>query len=113
MLAQRPTLRSIVGHAAQEVVSTGPKKVGESAPEFELSDLEGQSVSLQDFKGEHTLLLFWSPDCGFCQQLLPDLKQWEANRPKGAPRLLAVLVKGVAYLCAGRYDEDGPAASEG
>jgi thiol-disulfide isomerase/thioredoxin len=90
VLAQRPTLRSTVGHAAQEVVSTRPKKVGESAPEFELSDLEGQTVSLQDFKGEQTLLLFWSPDCGFCQQMLPDLKEWEANRPKGAPGLLAV-----------------------
>ena len=47
-------------------------------------------MSLQDFKGEQTLLLFWSPDCGSCQQMLPYLKEWEANRPKGAPRLLAV-----------------------
>lgn len=33
---------------------------------------------------------FWNPGCGFCQQLFPDLKQWEKNMPEGAPRLLFV-----------------------
>ena len=27
-------------------------------------------------------MLFWNPGCGFCQQMLPDLKQWEKNRPE-------------------------------
>ena len=35
-------------------------------------------------------MLFWNPGCGFCQQMLPDLKEWEANAPDGAPRLLVV-----------------------
>ena len=35
-------------------------------------------------------MLFWNPGCGFCQQMLPDLKQWEENRPEGAPKLLLV-----------------------
>jgi protein-disulfide isomerase len=34
--------------------------------------------------------LFWNPGCGFCQQMLTDLKAWETNPPKGAPRLLVV-----------------------
>ncbi len=36
------------------------------------------------------LVLFWDPGCGFCQRMLDDLKAWEANTPKEAPRLLVV-----------------------
>jgi thiol-disulfide isomerase/thioredoxin len=43
-----------------------------------------------DFKGSDTLLLFWSPSCGHCQDMLPDLKELEANPPKGAPKLIVV-----------------------
>ena len=69
----------------------GAQKVGEPAPEVRLADLKGDEVSLQeDFRGKETLVLFWNPGCGFCQQMLPDLKEWEANAPEGAPRLLVV-----------------------
>src|SRR5215203_5700488 len=40
--------------------------------------------------GSETLVLFWNPGCGFCQQMLPDLKEWEENPSEGAPRLLMV-----------------------
>jgi thiol-disulfide isomerase/thioredoxin len=75
---------------AQQAERTGPK-VGEPAPEVRLADLEGDEVSLQeDFRDEESLVLFWNPGCGFCQQMLPDLKQWEANSPEDAPKLLVV-----------------------
>jgi thiol-disulfide isomerase/thioredoxin len=66
-------------------------KVGEQAPEVKLDDLTGNQVSLkEDFKGEETLVLFWNPGCGFCQQMLPELKQWEENPPEAAPKLLVI-----------------------
>jgi hypothetical protein len=74
-------------HAAAPTVPT-TTKVGEPAPEVELPDLEGNTVELKDFRGEETLVLFWNPGCGFCQQMLADIKQWETNPPEGAPRLL-------------------------
>jgi thiol-disulfide isomerase/thioredoxin len=67
----------------------GPK-VGESAPPLKLPDLKGKKVNLAGFKGSETLVLFWNPGCGFCQQMLPDIKQWEATSPEGAPKLLVV-----------------------
>ena len=57
---------------------------------MKLPDLEGNTVELADFRGEETLVLFWNPGCGFCQQMLPDLKQWESVAPEGAPRLVVV-----------------------
>src|SRR5215213_8857325 len=79
------------GHAAaQQAERMGPK-VGEPAPAVRLADLKGAEVSLQeDFGGEETLVLFWNPRCGFCQQMLPDLKDWEANSPENPPKLLVV-----------------------
>lgn len=64
--------------------------IGKPAPAFELSDLQGTSVSLQDFQGQPTAVLFWNPGCGFCQRMLDDLKAWEADRSADAPRLLVV-----------------------
>ena len=71
-------------------------RVGEPAPDFSLPDLAGQTVSLADFRGDETLLLFWRPSCGFCQRMLPDLKAWEARSPTDAPRLLVVSTDSVA-----------------
>ncbi len=65
-------------------------KGGSLAPDFSLPDLSGKAISLSDFRGKPTLLLFWRPSCGFCQRMLPDLKAWEANPPTGAPKLLVV-----------------------
>jgi thiol-disulfide isomerase/thioredoxin len=52
--------------------------------------LTGQPIDLATFRDRPTLVLFWNPGCGFCQQMLPDLKAWEADPPLGAPQLLVV-----------------------
>ena len=36
------------------------------------------------------MVLFWNTGCGFCQQMLPDLKEWEAGAPEDASRLVVV-----------------------
>ena len=76
-------------HAAAPTVPSA-KKIGEPAPEVKLPDLAGNTVELEDFRGEETLVLFWSPRCGFCQEILPQMKEWETASPEGAPRLLVV-----------------------
>ncbi len=80
------------GHAngrAAQAVPAGPK-AGEPAPEVKLLDLSGESLELADFRGRETLVLFWNPGCGFCQRMLGDLKEWEADPPEGSPELLVV-----------------------
>ncbi len=76
---------------AQAPAPQAPRaRTGDVAPAIELPDLEGKTVSLADFKGQKTLVLFWNPGCGFCRRMGEDLKQWEAKPPKGAPKLLVV-----------------------
>jgi thiol-disulfide isomerase/thioredoxin len=76
-------------HAAAPTMPAA-REIGEPAPEVKLADLEGRTVELKDFKGQETLVLFWNPGCGFCQQMLPQIKQWEQNRPEGAPTPLFI-----------------------
>jgi methylamine dehydrogenase accessory protein MauD len=81
--------------AAHTVGAPGPyvplgKKVGETAPPLKLPDLSGKSIELSDFRGSETLVLFWSPTCGFCNEILDDLRALEDNSPVGMPKLLVV-----------------------
>ena len=64
--------------------------VGDPVPALVLPDLDGGLVELAAPRAVPTLLLFWSPTCGFCQRMLPDLKALEAGHDAGAPRLLVV-----------------------
>jgi peroxiredoxin len=78
------------GHADQHVAAPAGLKIGEPAPPVRLRDLKNKKVNLASFRGEKTLVAFWNPGCGFCQQMLNDLKEWEQNPPEGAPKLLVV-----------------------
>ncbi len=64
--------------------------IGAAAPALALPALDGTPVSLAEFRGHSTLVLFWNPGCGFCQRMLDHLKAWEAHPPQGAPQLLVV-----------------------
>ena len=72
--------------------ATLPPRVekGETVPTLRLRDLEGETVELKSFKGRKTMVLFWSTTCGFCDQMLNDVKSFERNPPKDAPELLII-----------------------
>lgn len=59
-------------------------KIGETAPEFALPNLDGETIRLEDLRGRKTLLVFWSTGCGYCQMMLPDLKKWERETNRAA-----------------------------
>jgi thiol-disulfide isomerase/thioredoxin len=53
-------------------------------------DLEGRPVDLGTLHGEETILLFWNPDCGFCESMLPELRRFDSALADGAMRMLVV-----------------------
>lgn len=55
---------------------TGPT-IGTQGTRLPLPNIDGGYVGLDDLKGRSATLLFWGPECSFCQQILPDLKEWE------------------------------------
>src|ERR671925_409596 len=42
------------------------RPIGSEVEPFELPDLAGDLVALEDFRGRRILLVHWSPGCGFC-----------------------------------------------
>jgi peroxiredoxin len=90
--ARQPSPAGNGRHASGERRASRPlaPAVGEPAPHLALPDLHGRTVDLSDFHDHAVLLLFWSPECGFCQQLLDTVRTWEReSRPDGR-RLLVV-----------------------
>ena len=45
--------------------------VGRVAPELVLFDTNRYAYSLHKMKGDYTVLLFWSPTCGHCRDIVP------------------------------------------
>ena len=45
--------------------------VGREAPELILFDTNHYAYSLHRMKGDYTLLVFWSPTCGHCREVIP------------------------------------------
>ena len=57
---------------------------GRTAPDFELQNLEGQIVSLSDYRGSPVMLNFWASWCSPCRFEMPFIQdvfedtEWEA-----------------------------------
>ena len=49
--------------------------IGSVAPDFQLKDINGATVSLSDFKGKVIYLSFWSTTCGLCMVEMPNMQQ--------------------------------------
>ncbi len=46
---------------------------GDKAPDFKLESIEGEFISLKDFKGRKFLLVFFNSGCGYCKVEIKDL----------------------------------------
>jgi peroxiredoxin len=80
-----------VAESTQAAGSQGVR-VGTQIESFELPNLEGQTVSLESFRGEKLLLVNWSPVCGFCRKLAPELAEIEPELLKQGVRPVFVAI---------------------
>ena len=68
-----------------------------SAPDFTLSDLEGNPISLNKLKGKVVLLNFWGTWCGPCRKEIPDfIKLAEKYKDNGLEIIGITLTSGNA-----------------
>jgi methylamine dehydrogenase accessory protein MauD len=81
---------AINGNGSGARVMPAAPSIGQPAPALKLPDLAGDIVDLVSFRGSEITLLFWNPRCGFCQQMIPDLSQWEREAGSDTPVVLIV-----------------------
>lgn len=65
--------------------------LGETAPNFELETLEGETVKLSDYRGKKVILNFWATWCPPCRAEMPHMqKYYEEQAVKDNVEVLAV-----------------------
>lgn len=60
-------------------------KVGDMAPDFEMTLTDGSSVKLSDLRGSVVMLQFTASWCGVCRKEMPHIEKqiWNAHKDKG------------------------------
>ncbi len=51
------------------------QKVGEVAPDFQLSNADGEAVTREELEGQPVVITFWATWCGICISELPQLRK--------------------------------------
>ncbi len=63
--------------------TVGARK-GDLAPDFTLDNLDGDPISLSQFRGQAVLINFWAVWCTYCRVEMPDIQQvYEAYQDRG------------------------------
>lgn len=78
------------GTVALQARAPGGLLVGTALPSFDLLDLEGRPVRLDDLRGRRALLVNWSAHCSFCDLIAPDLAKLLPELERAGVRLLLV-----------------------
>ncbi len=61
-------------------ITPTPIMIGQSVPDFSLTDLHGNSIDRSYFKEKPTLLTFWSPSCSYCQSMMEEIQEWDDGK---------------------------------
>ena len=79
-----------VGAAALMLVGAKAPKVGEMAPDFQMTLVDGTKVSMADLRGKVVVLNFWATWCVPCRKELPTLDGYYEAQKKAGLRVFAV-----------------------
>lgn len=63
----------------QKIIHRGmtlkPLLLEKPSPPIIMQDSSDKNISLYEVKAKYTVLIFWDPDCGHCQKVVPKLKE--------------------------------------
>lgn len=86
MKLKRVTIYGLAVAMAMILMNTGCQKVDalQTAPDFKLKNLDGQEVSLSQYRGRTVVLDFWATWCPPCRMSIPELVHLQKEyREKG------------------------------
>lgn len=96
----KASLQAIIKNAQQRWDAVFQEWWGKPAPDFTLTDIDGTSHKLSDYRGKDVIVVFWATWCGPCKLEVPNLKALRQEYSKDKLAILAIsqeaagLVKG-------------------
>src|SRR5712691_3651156 len=78
--------------AGSSVAQTG-MTIGNLAPDFQLSKMDGSQVSLADLRGRPAVLVFWTAWCPVCKEEAPHFNQLAAQYEPRGVRVLGINIQ--------------------
>jgi peroxiredoxin len=70
-------------------------QVGDAAPNFTLTALDGKQVSLSDYRGKPVMLNFWYSTCPGCLQEIPGMQRFYATQQAAGKHFVILGVNSV------------------
>jgi len=83
------TAANEAGNQTTAGLKTG-NKIGELAPDFTLTTIDGKTMNLYDYRGKNIILNFWATWCGPCTYEVPFLRQIDETWAKAGVAIIAV-----------------------
>jgi glutathione peroxidase-family protein len=66
----------------EDIRKYAKEMIGQTAPEFTLTNLKGEEVSLSDFKGKNVIVELAQTTCSACIQFQPEMDKFKADHPE-------------------------------
>jgi peroxiredoxin len=82
-------------------------QAGTPAPAFSLPSVSGGKISLEEFRGSETLLVFTDPECGPCEILADDLARWHRAHADDDGLALVMISRGEVDTNRRKIEEHG------
>jgi peroxiredoxin len=104
---QFPSSEPAIGQVPPDVPAAGGLEVGDTAVEFTLRDLDGEAVSLSDFRGRPVIVNFWATWCVPCRVEMPELERAYQQHADDGLAILALNQEETAEQARDYFDELG------
>ena len=90
---KKPSISEYVNKSGNIVVpqeSSFSKWFGKEAPDFTVTDTEGNTHSLSDYRGRNVMVVFWATWCPPCNAEIPHLKELRKQESEDKLAILAI-----------------------
>ena len=81
---------SFEGKRVKQSLYGKTQKVGSVALNFSAVDILDKPITLNDFRGEYVMLIFWATWCGPCVSEIPDIKKIRQKYPQSLLQIISV-----------------------
>ena len=79
--------------AAATAEEHGGANVGDAAPEFQLQQVNGQTISLEDLRGHPAVIIFWTSWCPICKAEASEFNRLARRHRASGIRVLGINIQ--------------------